>query len=100
MTINSTTPAFGTSAGSLTAGIVSSFLVGALTLYRLLHHREVFTWMKQIRKTDAETAVYDEPDQWLADLYKAQCRRAKKPSRSTAAANGSSRNAPMRSTTC
>ncbi|MET7784256.1 hypothetical protein ABZT28_52940 [Streptomyces sp. NPDC005388] len=55
--------------------------MGALALYGLLHHREVFAWMKQIRKTDAVNTVYDEPDQWLADLYKAQCRRAKKPSR-------------------
>ncbi|MEU5599939.1 hypothetical protein [Streptomyces sp. NPDC020298] len=81
MTMHSTTLAIGTSAGSLAAGIVSSFLMGALALYGLLHHREVFAWMRQIRTTDAENTAYDEPDQWLADLYKAQCRRAKKPSR-------------------
>ena len=81
MTMHSTTLAIGTSAGSLAAGIVSSFLMGALALYGLLHHREVFAWMRQIRTTDAENTAYDEPDQWLADLYKAQCRRVKKPSR-------------------
>ncbi|QDN64278.1 hypothetical protein FNV66_00150 (plasmid) [Streptomyces sp. S1D4-14] len=81
MTMSSTTLAFGTSAGTLAVGIASSFLMGALALYGVLHHREVFAWMKRIRKTDAENTVYDEPDQWLADLYKAQCRRAKKPSR-------------------
>ncbi|MGW5658361.1 hypothetical protein [Streptomyces humi] len=79
--MSSTTLALGTSGGTLAASITFSFLMGALALYTLLHHREVFAWMKQIRKTDAEDAVYDEPDQWLADLYKAQCRRAKKPSR-------------------
>ncbi|GGN45788.1 hypothetical protein [Streptomyces fuscichromogenes] len=79
--MSSTPLAMGTSGGTLAATIAFSFLMGALALYTLLHHREVFAWMKQIRKTDAEDAVYDEPDQWLADLYKAQCRRAKKPSR-------------------
>jgi hypothetical protein len=80
MTMNSTTLAIGTSAGTLAVSVVSSFILGALALYGLLHHREVFAWMKQIRKTDAENTVYDEPDQWLADLYKAQCRRTQKPS--------------------
>lgn len=80
-TMSSTTLAIGTGAGSLAASIAFSFLMGALALYTLLHHREVFAWMKQIRNTDAENTAYDEPDQWLADLYKAQCRRAKKPSR-------------------
>ncbi|MET9914563.1 hypothetical protein ABZZ74_49105 [Streptomyces sp. NPDC006476] len=79
--MDSTTLAIGTSAGALAASIVSSFLLGALALYGLLHHREVFAWMKQIRTTDTHNTVYDEPDQWLADLYKAQCRRAQKPSR-------------------
>ncbi|MGY4928492.1 hypothetical protein [Streptomyces sp. 900105755] len=79
--MSSTTLALGTSGGTLAASIAFSFLMGALALYTLLHHREVFAWMKQIRRTDAEDAVYAEPDQWLADLYKAQCRRAKKPSR-------------------
>ncbi|MEV5847406.1 hypothetical protein AB0M32_36130 [Streptomyces sp. NPDC051985] len=80
-TMNSTTLAIGTSASSLAASITFSFLMGALALYTLLHYREVFAWMKQIRRTDAENTAYDEPDQWLADLYKAPCRRAKKPSR-------------------
>ncbi|MGW2965117.1 hypothetical protein ACWDGI_42660 [Streptomyces sp. NPDC001220] len=78
--MNGTTLALGTSGGSLAASIAFSFFMGALALYTFLHHREVFAWMKQIRTTDAKNTAYDEPDQWLADLYKAQCRRAKKPS--------------------
>ncbi|MFJ9351705.1 hypothetical protein [Streptomyces sp. NPDC101237] len=80
-TINGTPLALGTSGGSLAASIAFSFLMGALALYTLLHHQEVFAWMKRIRSTDAANTAYNEPDQWLADLYKAQCRRAKKPSR-------------------
>lgn len=77
--MTSTTLAIGTSAGTLTATIVSSLLLGALTTYGLVHHRRVFAWTKKIRRKDEDNAVYDDPDKWLADLYKAQCRRAQKP---------------------
>ncbi|MFI0515784.1 hypothetical protein ACH3Y9_40380 [Streptomyces sp. WSLK1-5] len=77
--MTSTTLAIGTSAGTLTATIVSSLLLGALTTYGLVHHRQVFAWMKKIRTKDEDNAAYDDPDKWLADLYKAQCRRAQKP---------------------
>src|SRR3954465_14734262 len=77
--MTSTTLAIGTSAGTLAATIVSSLLLGALTTYGLVPHRQVFAWMKKIRTKDEDNAAYDDPDQWLADLYKAQCRRLQKP---------------------
>jgi superfamily II DNA helicase RecQ len=64
----------GVRAAALHGGIVT-----AQRTRRLLHRREVFAWTQRIRRKDADNAVYKEPDQWLSDLYKAQSRRAKRP---------------------
>ncbi|WP_328978477.1 hypothetical protein [Streptomyces canus] len=79
--MSSSTLAFSADASSLVVSIVFSFFGGALAVYGLMHRREVFAWTQRIRKKDADNAVYNEPDQWLSDLYKAQSRRAKRPSR-------------------
>ncbi|MEU9663534.1 hypothetical protein [Streptomyces chartreusis] len=80
MLTSTTALAIGTSAGTLTVTAVSALLMGALGSYTLLHHKQVFAWMKKIRRSDEANAELDKLDGWLADLYKAQCRRAKKPS--------------------
>ncbi|MGX9890053.1 hypothetical protein [Streptomyces sp. NPDC002276] len=51
-------------------------LVGFL-MYR--HQRRVFAWTRMIRRKDETNAEYDKPAEWLADLYKAQCRLTRKP---------------------
>ncbi|SNX88763.1 hypothetical protein SAMN06272735_9269 [Streptomyces sp. TLI_55] len=75
------TLALGTSGGTLAVAIVSALATGALGAYTLLHHQQVFAWMRSIRRKDQTNAELDKPDQWLADLYKAQCRLAHKPCR-------------------
>ncbi|MFI8234888.1 hypothetical protein ACIGDI_39445 [Streptomyces sp. NPDC085900] len=77
----STTLAIGTSAGTLAVTAVSALLMGALAAYTLVHHKQVFAWMRKIRWKDEANTELDKPDQWLADLYKAQCRLAHKPCR-------------------
>jgi len=69
--------ALGTGVGSHAVSIISSFFTGALILYGLLRHREVLDRIKRIRRNDADETVYNEPDQMLSDLYKAQPPRAK-----------------------
>ncbi|MFI9830810.1 hypothetical protein ACIHIX_24355 [Streptomyces sp. NPDC051913] len=73
--------AIGTGAGTLAVTAVSALCVGILGTYTLLHHQQVFAWMRSIRHADQSNAELDKPDQWLADLYKAQCRLAHKPCR-------------------
>ncbi|MGW3106032.1 hypothetical protein [Streptomyces sp. NPDC001100] len=51
-------------------------LVGVLTYQ---HQRRVFAWTRRIRRKDETNAEYDKPAEWLADLYKAQCRLTRKP---------------------
>ncbi|MCL7429822.1 hypothetical protein [Streptomyces sp. YS415] len=79
--MTSTALAIGTSAGTLTVTAVSALLMGALAAYTLQHHKRVFDWMKKIRAKDETNSAYDKPTEWLADLYKAQCRLAHKPCR-------------------
>ncbi|MFC8349996.1 hypothetical protein [Streptomyces sp. NPDC057280] len=74
--------AIGTGAGTLAVSTVSALTAGILGTYSLLHHQQVFAWMRSIRRTDQSNAELDKVDQWLADLYKAQCRLAHKPCRS------------------
>ncbi|WP_405743249.1 hypothetical protein OG885_44130 (plasmid) [Streptomyces sp. NBC_00028] len=74
--------AIGTGAGTLAVTTVSAFATGILGTYTLLHHQQVLAWMRSIRRTDQSNADLDKIDQWLADLYKAQCRLAHKPCRS------------------
>lgn len=76
------TLALGTSGGTLAVAIVSALATGILGTYTLLHHQQVFAWMRSIRRTDQTNAELDKIDQWLADLYTAQCRLARKPCRS------------------
>ncbi|MEU4878407.1 hypothetical protein [Streptomyces sp. NPDC021608] len=83
MTTSSTTLALGTSAGTLVVTALSALIVGALGMYTLLHHRQVFAWMKKIRKKDEESAELNKPAEWIEDLYKAQCGLAQKPCRAT-----------------
>ncbi|OPG01669.1 hypothetical protein B1R27_36025 [Streptomyces sp. GKU 895] len=73
--------AIGTGAGTLAVSTVSALFAGILGTYSLLHHQQVFAWMRSIRRTDQSNAELDKIDQWLADLYKAQCRLAHKPCR-------------------
>jgi hypothetical protein len=79
--MTSTTLAIGTSAGTLTVTAVSALLMGALATFTLQHHKRVFDWMKKIRTKDETNTEFDKPTEWLADLYKAQCRLAHKPCR-------------------
>ncbi|MEU0645979.1 hypothetical protein [Streptomyces umbrinus] len=79
MMTSTTTLAIGTSAGILAATALSALVMGALATYTLLHHRQVFAWMQKIRRKDQANTELDKPDQWLADLYKAQCRLAQRP---------------------
>jgi hypothetical protein len=74
--------AIGTGAGTLAVTTVSALFAGILGTYTLLHHQQVFARMRSIRRTDQPNAELDKIDQWLADLYKAQCRLAHKPCRS------------------
>ncbi|MFJ9559823.1 hypothetical protein ACIRQQ_07250 [Streptomyces fuscichromogenes] len=75
------TPAIGTGAGTLALSTVSALVTGVLATYTLLHHKQVFAWMRKIRGRDEANAELDKPAEWLADLYKAQCRLAQKPCR-------------------
>ena len=77
--MTSTTLAIGTSAGTLAVTAVAALLTGILAAYTLVHHRLVFTWLQKVRHNDQANAELDNPDQWLADLYKAQCRLAQRP---------------------
>ncbi|MFF1443384.1 hypothetical protein [Streptomyces sp. NPDC058295] len=81
MTTSSTTLALGTSAGTLAVTACSALIMGALAMYTLLHHRQVFAWMRKIRKKDEESAELNKPAEWIDDLYKAQCGLAQKPCR-------------------
>ncbi|KUN17783.1 hypothetical protein AQJ23_40735 [Streptomyces antibioticus] len=74
--------AIGTGAGTLAVTTVSALATGILGTYTLLHHQQVFAWMRSIRHKDQYSAELDKRDQWLADLYKAQSRLAHKPCRS------------------
>ncbi|MET7473516.1 hypothetical protein ABZT17_04000 [Streptomyces sp. NPDC005648] len=76
-----TTLAIGTSAGTLALTAVSALVTGVLASYTLRHHRQVFAWMQKIRGRDEAGTELDRPAEWLADLYKAQCRCAQKPCR-------------------
>lgn len=77
--MTSTTLAVGTSAGPLAVTAATALITGALAMYTLLHHKQVFAWMQKIRRKDQANAELDKPDQWLSDLYTAQCRLAQKP---------------------
>ncbi|WP_221349539.1 hypothetical protein [Streptomyces beigongshangae] len=77
--MTSNTLAIGTSAGILVATTVAALVTGALTTYTLLHHQQVFTWLQKVRHKDRANAELDKPDQWLSDLYQAQCRLTQKP---------------------
>jgi len=79
MMTSTLTLAIGTSAGTLALSTVSALVTGALAAYTLLHHRQVFAWMRRIRAKDEANAELDKLAEWLADLYKAQCRLARKP---------------------
>ncbi|MFS8199409.1 hypothetical protein ACLVWQ_12060 [Streptomyces sp. CWNU-52B] len=79
--MTSNTLAIGTSAGALVATVVGAVLTGALTTYTLVHHRQVFAWIQRIRHKDQANTEFDKPDQWLSDLYKAQCSLTQKPCR-------------------
>ncbi|MET7681393.1 hypothetical protein [Streptomyces sp. NPDC005423] len=79
MMTSTTTSAIGTGAGSLALTAVSALLTGVLATYTLRHHRQVFAWTRRIRGRDEAALAYDRPTEWLADLYKAQCRLAQKP---------------------
>lgn len=59
------------------SALVGAFL--AVLMYR--HHRQVFAWTRKIRRKDEANTEFDKPAEWLADLYKAQCRLAQKPCR-------------------
>ncbi|WP_331751303.1 hypothetical protein OID55_41605 (plasmid) [Streptomyces sp. NBC_00715] len=58
---------------------IAALITGALAMYTLLHHKQVFAWMQKVRRKDQANAELDKPDQWLSDLYTAQCRLARKP---------------------
>ncbi|KAA0934673.1 hypothetical protein [Streptomyces apricus] len=77
--MTSTTLAIGTSAGTLAVTACAALLTGVLATYTLLHHQQVFAWLQKVRHNDQASAELDNPDQWLADLYKAQCRLTQKP---------------------
>ncbi|MDH6222323.1 hypothetical protein [Streptomyces pseudovenezuelae] len=81
MMTSTTTLAIGTGAGSLALTAVSFLVTGVLATYTLLHHKQVFAWMRTIRSKDEANTELDKPAEWLADLYKAQCRLAQKPCR-------------------
>ncbi|MEU4490200.1 hypothetical protein AB0H94_35920 [Streptomyces purpurascens] len=81
MMTSTTTLAIGTSAGTLLTTSISALIMGALAMYTLLHHKQVFAWMQKIRRKDEENSELDKPSEWLADLYKAQCRLAQRPCR-------------------
>jgi hypothetical protein len=81
MMTSTTTLAIGTSAGTLLTTGVSALVMGALAMYTLLHHKQVFAWMQKIRRKDEENGELDKPSEWLADLYRTQCRLAQKPCR-------------------
>ncbi|MGW7130105.1 hypothetical protein ACWGIA_17410 [Streptomyces bobili] len=81
MMTSTTTLALGTSAGTLVATILSALVVGALGMYTLLHHKQVFAWMKKIQKKGEESAELSKPSEWVDDLYKIQCGLAQKPCR-------------------
>lgn len=75
---STTTLAIGTSAGTLLTTALSALIMGALATYTLLHHKQVFAWMQKIRRKDEENSELDKPTEWLADLYRTQCRLAQK----------------------
>jgi hypothetical protein len=75
--MTSSTLAIGTSAGTLAV----SLSMVAVAIYTLSHHRQVFAWLQRMRHKDRADAELDKPDQWLSDLYEAQCRLAQKPCR-------------------
>ncbi|MEV5953700.1 hypothetical protein AB0M11_07970 [Streptomyces sp. NPDC051987] len=81
MMTSTTTLAIGTGAGTLLLSTVSALVTGVLASYTLRHHRQVFAWMRKIRRRDEANAELDRPAEWLTDLYKAQCRLAGKPCR-------------------
>ncbi|MBK6015447.1 hypothetical protein [Streptomyces sp. MBT53] len=58
------------------ASALGGGVIGVL-MYR--HQRRVFAWTRMIRRKDETNAEYDKPAEWLADLYKAQCRLTRKP---------------------
>ncbi|MGW3283412.1 hypothetical protein ACWDR3_02060 [Streptomyces sp. NPDC001002] len=81
MMTSTTTLAIGTSAGSLALTAVSCLVTGVLATYTLVHHKQVFAWMRKMRSKDETNSELDKPTEWLADLYKAQCRLEQKPCR-------------------
>ncbi|MEU9346499.1 hypothetical protein AB0D74_35370 [Streptomyces sp. NPDC048278] len=81
MMTSTTTLAIGTSAGTLVLTAVSALVTGVLATYTLLHHRQVFAWMRKVRARDEANTELDRPAEWLADLYRAQCGLALKPCR-------------------
>lgn len=78
---STTTLAIGTGAGTLLLSTVSALVTGVLATYTLLHHKQVFAWMRKVRGRDEANTELDRPADWLTDLYKAQCRLTGKPCR-------------------
>ncbi|MGW1075586.1 hypothetical protein [Streptomyces sp. NPDC002537] len=76
---SSTTLALGTSAGSLLVAIAVGVVMGALGMYNLHHNWQVFAWMRKMRHKDEENAELSNINEWIDDLYKAQCALAQKP---------------------
>lgn len=58
---------------------IASALGGCIAALTYRHQRRVFAWTRRIRRKDETNSEYDKPTEWLADLYKAQCRLTRKP---------------------
>ncbi|MGH1556522.1 hypothetical protein ACRAWF_46600 [Streptomyces sp. L7] len=66
---------------TLLVPIASALGGGVVGVLMYQHQRRVFAWTRRIRRKDETNAEYDKPAEWLADLYKAQCRLTRKPCR-------------------
>ncbi|MFE2419079.1 hypothetical protein [Streptomyces hokutonensis] len=64
---------------TLLVPITSALGGGLIGVLMYQHQRRVFAWTRRIRRKDETNAEYDKPAEWLADLYKAQCRLTRKP---------------------
>ena len=64
---------------TLLVPVASALCGGFLGVLMYQHQRRVFAWTRRIRRKDETNAEYDKPAEWLADLYKAQCRLTRKP---------------------
>ncbi|MVO85527.1 hypothetical protein GPA10_12380 [Streptomyces sp. p1417] len=60
-----------------------SALVGAaatlLAVLSLRHHKQVWAWMKRVRRTDEDTKDLDDAAAYLRELFEKQCEYAQKP---------------------